>query len=161
MNHETYWMRIVPGQGLGLIRFGMTEGEVESILGEAPVSEFERDYEFSHVRLEYPEIKLNLYFGQENDFRFDSMMAFEDPVYELFGEPLFPSQKSKILDLLQRNLDRKDLKEVVERNNEELGESEVWVPSMRSTFYFDEHGFLLEFQCAPFFDSDDSIVWPL
>lgn len=161
MNHDTRWMTIIPGQGLGLIRFGMTENEVESILGEAPVSEFERDAGFSQVRLEYPDKDLNIYFGQENGFKLDSIIVFENSIYELFGEPLFPGGRDKILDLLQRNLAQEDLKEVVEKDNDELEESEIWIPSMRSTFYFDEHGFLRELQWSPFFDSDDNIVWPL
>jgi len=110
MNHDTGWMTIVPGQGLGSIRFGMTEREVESILGEAPVPEFERDGELSYVRMEYPGKDLNIYFSQENEFRLDSLIAFENPICELFGEPLFPRRKDKLLDLLQRNLAQENVK---------------------------------------------------
>lgn len=60
-------VEILPGIGLGPLRFGMTREDIEATLGEAPESEFVNDDRDSYLLLEYQGDHLALFFDLDSD----------------------------------------------------------------------------------------------
>lgn len=153
-------LSISPGRGLGPVLFGMRPNEVEKILGEAPVSEFERDSGDSYRTLGYPDKEVLFYFHEKNDWRLSSIEIGGSLLYALFGEAIFSKQREEIIELLRENLGQESLSQVEEEYVEGLSQTMLWVPSIRGWFYFGEGGALEEFQWSAFYGSDDEIAWP-
>lgn len=150
---------ILPGCGLSVIRFGMAPAEVDEKLGKPLESTTEEAEGHSYLLLEYPE-GLYLFFDSEYGLRLSSLEVDQRFPCTLFGEPLFPNHRERLLELLDRHLSRSQISAIQESEDEALESRSLWIPSLGMTFYFGLPGTLTECQWGPLFDSNDEIIWP-
>jgi hypothetical protein len=153
-------LEIIPGKGLGELRFGMTSQAAEHILGEAPESKFEDDGPDSYGLLAYRDRGIFLHFDQAEDFRLCTIEVQSRPGFILFGQPLFPRNEEEVMSLLKRGTTPAGLEGVKETDMPNIGERSIFVPSLAGTFYFDESGQLQSFQWETFTDAHDERIWP-
>lgn len=99
-------MEVVPGQGVGSLRYGMYRTDVEALLGEAELSSREQ-YTDAAVRdlywsLDYFSLGLSLTFNQEDNYRL-SCITLSRTGFELFGADLIGIPYTKLRTLLANN----------------------------------------------------------
>jgi hypothetical protein len=152
-------LEILPGQGIGVIRFGMTRAEIEEKLGKPLDASVEEDESYSWLVLEYPE-GLYLFFDSEEDFRLSSLEVDRRFPCTLFTEQLVDKNREQVLELLNRQLSRHQIVSIEEEEDEDLQYKSIWISSLGVRFYFDLSDELQEVQWGPLFGSDDGIIWP-
>lgn len=153
-------LRIIPGVGLGALRFGMTSFDAERIVGKAPESTFEADGPYSYGMLAYRPQGLFLFFDEAHDLRLTNIEVQSTLGVTLFGAPLFPANSETVRDLLSRHLSGEHLEKLELESLEVVGERALSAPSLGGTFYFDESGSLQSFQWGPFPGPQGEILWP-
>lgn len=151
---------VLPGEGFGPLRFGLTMAEVETMLGEAPRSYFEEDGAYSYHFLDYPDVGVILFFHQDDDFRLSSIEIEFVLSATLFGVLLFPMSKADVMSLLRSNLQETDLAKITEDCYHPFAQRSLHVPALRGDFYFDPYDALEEFHWGPFYGPDDEVIWP-
>ena len=160
-------MEFEPLVGFGKVKFGMTQSEVEAILGKAnevlkdePFGEDEDDYV---TILNYYELGLSLSFDKVEDYRLTDIMTDGECNIGLPGgikvgmtEAAFKKAAPKSdmgpfdeLDMTEESFD--------EGNDENLSGYEFYDAGI--TVYFKE-GILDTIQMGPEFDDNDEVVWP-
>ncbi len=153
---------IIPGVGLGTLKFGMTRDEVKKLVGKPDEVEnlpgFEEEVNDELESWHYDEHEFSLVFDADYDWRLVSI-AVSDPYFTFHGKNIIGMEKQETLDLLS-NLgieisNEEDLSDD-ENPNLELIESEdaglmVW-------FADDE---VIEIQILPDVEEDgETLIWP-
>ena len=153
---------IIPGVGLGTLKFGMTRDEVKKLVGKPDEVEnlpgFEEEVNDELESWHYDEHEFSLVFDADYDWRLVST-AVSDPYFTFHGKNIIGMDKQETLDLLS-NLgieisNEEDLSDD-ENPNLELIESEdaglmVW-------FADDE---VIEIQILPDVEEDgETLIWP-
>ncbi|MBK7807489.1 MAG: hypothetical protein WAT37_04790 [Saprospiraceae bacterium] len=153
---------IIPGVGLGTLKFGMTRDEVKKLVGKPDEVEnlpgFEEEVNDELESWHYDEHEFSLVFDADYDWRLVSI-AVSDPYFTFHGKNIIGMDKQETLDLLS-NLgieisNEEDLSDD-ENPNLELIESEdaglmVW-------FADDE---VIEIQILPDVEEDgETLIWP-
>ena len=153
---------IIPGVGLGTLKFGMTRDEVKKLVGKPDEVEnlpgFEEEVNDELESWHYAEHEFSLVFDADYDWRLVSI-AVSDPYFTFHGKNIIGMDKQETLDLLS-NLgieisNEEDLSDD-ENPNLELIESEdaglmVW-------FADDE---VIEIQILPDVEEDgETLIWP-
>ena len=153
---------IIPGVGLGTLKFGMTRDEVKKLVGKPDEVEnlpgFEEEVNDELESWHYDEHEFSLVFDADYDWRLVSI-AVSDPYFTFHGKNIIGMDKQETLDLLS-NLgieisNEEDLSDD-ENPNLELIESEdaglmVW-------FADDE---VIEIQILPDVEEDgETMIWP-
>lgn len=153
---------IIPGVGLGTLKFGMTRDEVKKLVGKPDEVEnlpgFEEEVNDELESWHYDEHEFSLVFDADYDWRLVSI-AVSDPYFIFHGKNIIGMDKQETLDLLS-NLgieisNEEDLSDD-ENPNLELIESEdaglmVW-------FADDE---VIEIQILPDVEEDgETLIWP-
>ena len=97
---------IVPGVGLGGIKFGMTRDEVKVVIGPPDDIEslpgFEEEVNDQLESWHYDEYEFSLVFDEVYEWRLVSI-AVSDPYFTLFGEHIIDMSKQEALDILEKN----------------------------------------------------------
>ena len=153
---------IIPGVGLGTLKFGMTRDEVKKLVGKQDEVEnlpgFEEEVNDELESWHYDEHEFSLVFDADYDWRLVSI-AVSDPYFTFHGKNIIGMDKQETLGLLS-NLgieisNEEDLSDD-ENPNLELIESEdaglmVW-------FADDE---VIEIQILPDVEEDgETLIWP-
>ncbi len=153
---------IIPGVGLGTLKFGMTRDDVKKLVGKPDEVEnlpgFEEEVNDELESWHYDEHEFSLVFDADYDWRLVSI-AVSDPYFTFHGKNIIGMDKQETLDLLS-NLgieisNEEDLSDD-ENPNLELIESEdaglmVW-------FADDE---VIEIQILPDVEEDgETLIWP-
>ena len=153
---------IIPGVGLGTLKFGMTRDEVKKLVGKPDEVEnlpgCEEEVNDELESWHYDEHEFSLVFDADYDWRLVSI-AVSDPYFTFHGKNIIGMDKQETLDLLS-NLgieisNEEDLSDD-ENPNLELIESEdaglmVW-------FADDE---VIEIQILPDVEEDgETLIWP-
>ncbi len=150
--------KIIPGVGFDNIKFGMTQDEVEGILGEPDEVE-EQNYgegESAEV-FYYDEAGLSMSFDAEEDYRLVEI-SFEDDNFVLFdsihiGQPieeaLSLAEKANMgeYDIEDLSLDGFDGKELYAFDKDNIN---LWA----------DDKILSSIQIGPYWLDDDNIKWP-
>lgn len=149
---------IIPGVGFDKIKFGMTQDEVESILGEPDEVEEQNygDGESAEVYY-YDEIGVSMSFDAEEEFRLVEI-SLEDEEFILLdtihvGQPL-----EEVLSLA-------DKAELGEYDSEDLsndgfeGKELFTFEKDNINFWFDDQ-ILSSIQIGPYWIDDENIKWP-
>ena len=151
---------IKQGQGLGVLKFGMSRSEVKLLLGEPS---FIDDYSHSDSvndlteSWEYDDLALSISFDEEEKWRL-TMMSVTADFYELEGESLIGLNEEKIQQVLTSlKFENVGLEDCSEIEGEDHKVIEIEEKSMN--FWFID-GVLDEIQWSPLFIDDDTIQWP-
>ncbi|MBN1953175.1 MAG: hypothetical protein JW801_18365 [Bacteroidales bacterium] len=152
--------RIVPGYGLGTLKFGTTREDVKALLGEPDETEsyaFEESPVDTTESWHYDELELSMSFDEEADWRLTTVSVSSD---EFILERFHPvgMRKEELLAELSR-LDIRDLQHedysTDETPNQELYSSE----DLAMNFWLEE-GVVSEIQWGPLFIDEDTVDWP-
>lgn len=161
MTKEHEIKEIIPGEGLGIIKFGMTRDQLKLILGNADETETDytdgiedEDIETWH----YDELDLSVQFSESTDFRLISIATGADYA-ELEEARLIGKDQSFLMD----HLDKIGIDDSVEEEMEdETGEKvKIVVSDETGLTFWMEDGAISEIQWIPLLDEDEeSIAWP-
>ena len=150
---------IMPGKGLGTLRFGATREQVKNTIGDADeVEKYSLD-EFDSDDTEawhYDEKGISLSFDQEHDWKLSSI-AVSGEEYKLEGNQLIGKSVEEIEDLCEKQ-GWGELQEDEEIAEEEAGIAMLHLEEKGISFWF-EDDVLSEVQLSPLF-VNDQIVWP-
>ena len=148
-------MNILPGIGIGSIKYGITELELIANLGK-PDKVIEEDEE--NRELYYAEKNLFFSFCQEDGFRL-GMVTISGSGYPIFKKDIFGLSLKSVKVFLAKNTSEIPEYEEHINNNTELTES-LNYNSMGILIWF-ESGSLTEMQCSYLFEPDnETIIWP-
>ncbi len=144
---------IKPGTGYGKIKFGASMDDIEARLGKP--SEIERD-EDQLTYWHYDDEILSLTFDGTEGWKLSSLLA-GDLGMKLFDQDLDELSQEGLKALLKengaKNVTSQD--EIVDGATIDTIEAE----DLEMIFWF-ENGDLTEVQWGPFFNDEDSIMWP-
>ncbi|TBW29966.1 hypothetical protein [Gramella sp. KN1008] len=151
-------MEIKPLQGIGMIKFGMTEKELTEVLGD-PTNRQSTSFPANNSEstdLEYAHLGLRFNLTTENNLRLESI-SINDGGYSLFGE--YPiGQEVSFLN-----------KESVKRNMPDLELEYEYMQPGKDSYYSEEKGVLIYSEGGvitslvlfPEYDTTgENIIWP-
>jgi len=155
-------MAILPGQGLGIIKFGMSRDEIRSILGN-PDEVDQYGYEDSDddddqtEAWHYDELNASFSFDALDDWRLNAI-AVSDPEYLLNNKSLIGLSRME----LQETLSDFGLGEIKaeEWSHEEMPDDRLLSIDEASMNFWMEDDQLAEIQWGPLIDEDDNVHWP-
>lgn len=155
---------IKSGIGLGILKFGMRQEEVTTLLGEPNETETssfpsfdEDDATIDTETWHYDELELSLGFDEEENWRLVSIGVTSDN-YTLFNKGIIGVSKSELADHLKNNEIDDLVKE--ELPGEDYPDQELFCSEkLGINFWFDNNE-LSEIQWAPFMLDDEVIEWP-
>jgi hypothetical protein len=137
---------ILPGIGLGPLRFKMTKSEIANILGEPEeVAEFDSDQ-----HLYYPSLGIFLFFEAEAGGRLSGIEVNARCRCSLEGELVFAKKRDKLTLILQTMLSRLELptEGAVIYLDENRG-TRITTKAFGMDFYFNEDGLLESINWSP------------
>ena len=164
---------IRPGQGLGLLKFGMTRHQVRMLLGEPDEMDalvyneegsdevdalvYNEEGSDAGEAWHYDTLELSVSFDRHADWKLVSM-AVSSPEYTFNGTPLIQLNKTELLRQLKMlgisDLDQEDLSTSDAPNYHLLSSEGLCIN------FFLEEDKLSEIQWSPLFEEDDTIIWP-
>ena len=154
--------KIIPGTGLGELKFGLTKDEVTAIVGKPDDIEnlpgFDEEVNDQLESWHYDELEFSLVFDGDYDWRLVSI-AVSDPFFQLDGHNIIGMKKdtlSLVLDNLGIEISNEE--EISDEDNPDmyLLESEdaglmIWL----------EEGEVIEIQILPDVEDDgETVKWP-
>jgi hypothetical protein len=151
---------IIPGVGLGPLKFGMSREAVKLMLGEPSFID-----KYSHSdsandlteSWEYEELALSLSFDEEEQWKL-MMISVTSDFYELDGANLIGMKEEKLLrELDEIDLGYLNLEDCSDTDSEEQKVIEI---DEKSINFWLISGVLDEIQWSPLFSDDDTIKWP-
>ena len=151
---------ILPGVGLGKIRFGMTRDQIKFILGEP--EEVDNFYLDDAKKCEseswyYDSKGLSLSFEAEEDWKLITIEVDEEG-FTLQGNTVIGISKKELYVLLEE-LDITDLYEEATPMNETETHELVSSDSFEINFWLEENR-VSEIQWGPLYSSEDTVNWP-
>ncbi|MGB3466724.1 MAG: hypothetical protein WBA74_15700 [Cyclobacteriaceae bacterium] len=161
MTKEHEIKNIVPGEGLGIIKFGMTKDQLKLILGNADETETDytdgiedEDIETWH----YDELDLSVQFSESTNYRLISIATGADYA-EFEGATLIGKDRDFLVDHLEKAGVEDILEEEIE---DESGEKvKILVSDELGLNFWMEDGAVSEIQWIPMLEDDEeNICWP-
>ena len=151
---------IQPGCGLGCLRFGMQQDQVEKLVAGEGRTERVEDGEYSYRVLNYEKAGISLFFA-ESTGKLTSIEVARNSQCTLYDKQIFGLRRREVVSFVMQNLAAKGSGGGVEETDREaIGEFGVYVPDLRLSLYFDLADNLQEVHWGLFYDSADEIVWP-
>lgn len=153
---------IIPGVGLGAIKFGMTRDEVKKIAGKPDDVEnlpgFEEEVNDELESWHYDEHEFSLVFDADYDWRLVSI-AVSDPFFTFHGKSIVGMEKQEVLDLFaEHTIEISNVEDVSDEENPDLELIESDDEGMMVWFENDE---VIEVQILPDVEEDgETLVWP-
>ncbi len=151
---------IIPGCGLGKVKFGMTRAEVKSILGppdHQEITHYGEDESDQSDAWEYHPLRLDLSFEEVEDWKL-MILSVSSEDYLFKGSSLIGLTLDELMEELEilgvADLEIEDMSSE-ENPNQKLISSE----ELALNFWLHED-ILEEIQWGPQFIDDDSIKWP-
>jgi hypothetical protein len=154
-------LEIIPGVGVGKVKFGMNKSDVILMLGEPDRRE---EVEYNSVthdqasRFYYFNLKLCLSFECDDDYRLGCITVLGYG-YKLFNRDLY-------------NLPKDTVRKLVAKCSGEIAKDEDWSTDEDSSlecldhdglsilFWF-KNGYLNKLECSYFFEPDgETVIWP-
>lgn len=150
---------IKPGEGLGIIKFGMTRAQVQALLGEPDDMDAyaDPDLDYASESWHYDELEVSLTFDEDVDWKLVTI-AVSSPDYELHNKKLIGLSTEALLEAV------KDL-ELGEYETEDWSSEEVpdhkliSFPGPQLNFWL-EDGELTEIQWGLLFSDEETVRWP-
>jgi len=157
---EKIQVEIIPGVGLGKLRFGMSREEVKAILGTPDHQEitFYGDDETDRSDAwEYHPLRLDLSFEEAEDWRLTILSVSSDD-YLLKGISLIGLSQEELMEALEV-LDIKDL-EIEDLSSEDHPDQLLISSESLGVNFWLHKGILEEIQWGPLFADEHTIIWP-
>ncbi|NJO88476.1 MAG: hypothetical protein HC831_05540 [Chloroflexia bacterium] len=149
---------IVPGRGVGEILLGMTQNQVENIIGKPDEIE-EVDYEDgeSAITWFYYDLQIDLNFESEDDLRL-SFISVENEKYSLGGKIKVGMDKASVLAACKAlNLSEPEIEDF---SSEDVPDQELIGLEKENLNLWFTDGKLDEIQFGPFWKDDETPIWP-
>ncbi|WP_420318700.1 hypothetical protein [Ekhidna sp.] len=158
---EKIQVDILPGIGLGKLKFGMSRDEVKSMLGEPnhqEITHYGDDEEDKSDAWEYHPLRLDMSFEEAEDWRL-TILSVSSEDYLFKGSSLIGLSQEELMeeldlhgikDLEIEDLSSKDHPEQILIASEELGMN-FWL----------HQDILEEIQWGPLFADENTIQWPV
>ncbi len=153
---------IVPGTGLGDIKFGMTRKEVERLAGKPDETEHlpglddnpKDDLEVWH----YDEYEFSVIFDAEYDWRVVSI-SLSDPYFHLFGKSIIGMPNDQALSFLKEmDIEISDFEDMSDEDCSDLQKLES---DANGLIMWIEEGRVCEIQMVPEMEDDgETYKWP-
>ena len=151
---------IVPGVGLGNLKFGMIRDEVKNLLGEPnDIDEYSYSDDDNDLTEDwyYDDLYLSIGFDEEDNWKLVTI-AVNSTFYEFDNNQLIDLDKDKVVDLLTKsNIIDLEFEQWSgdESSNNTLISSEknglnIWLDNEKVT----------EIQIEPLYDENENIKWP-
>lgn len=151
---------IKTGEGLGIIKFGMTREQVRAILGEPDDIDTYSDSDLEDDASEswhYDELEISLSFDEDTDWKLVTI-AVSSPNYAFHNKNLIGLPAEALMAEL-KPLELGDY-ESEDWSSEEIPDHKlISFPEVQLNFWF-EDGELTEIQWGPLFSDEDTIRWP-
>ena len=149
---------IIPGEGLGNIKFGHTRNDVQSIIGDPDEIEIFEEEGMEGEAWHYDELELSLSFDKLEDWRLVTF-AVSSEYYQLGGKTLVGKQRLEVINSLSE-LGYGPLESDANVGQNGTESKLLMANSIETNFWF-ENDFLSEIQWGPFFKDDETIDWPV
>lgn len=153
---------VIPGVGLGSLKFGMSRDEVKALLGKPDdvesVPGFDEEVNDELESWHYDEHEFSIVFDADYDWKLVSI-AISDPYFTFHGESLIGMSREKVMDFVKKHdIEISGVEDLSDDENPELElvESE----EMGLMFWFDGD-IAIEMQILPDVEDDgETIKWP-
>jgi hypothetical protein len=153
---------IIPGVGLGTIKFGMTRDEVKNIAGKPDEIEnvpgFDEEVNDELESWHYDEYEFSLVFDAEYEWRLVSI-AVSDPYFLFEGKSIIGMPKNEVMDLLNKaNI---EISNVEDLSDEETPDLELVESDEAGLMVWFENEEAIEMQILPDVEDDgETLIWP-
>lgn len=153
---------IIPGVGIGDIKFGMSREEVRKIAGKPEDIEnlpgFEEEISDTLESWHYDEYEFSLVFDADYDWKMVSI-AVSDPFFTFHGKSIVGMDKQEVMDLLeQHNIEISSIEDVSDLENPDL---ELIESENEGLMIWLEEGEVIEMQILPDVEDDgETVIWP-
>lgn len=151
---------IIPGEGLGDIKFGMSQSEIMDLIGPPIEKEIFRDEDDPNLEIEawhYDEVEMSLGFEKIDDFKLVNIAA-SSPMFEFKKKKLIGLNKEKlILTLDAIGLNEFLLEEVMVDEDEKVA---VYRSNETGLTFFLDNDVLSEILITVIEDENEQIIWP-
>lgn len=157
---EKAHIEIIPGEGLGKLKFGMSREEVKAILGEPDhqeVTHYGDDISDQSDAWEYHPLRLDLSFEEAEDWRL-VIISVSSEDYQLKGSSLIGLDMDELMEELDM-LGVKDL-EIEDLSSEDHPDQKLISSEELALNFWIHQDILEEIQWGPQFIDDDTIKWP-
>lgn len=149
---------IVPGRGVGEVLLGMTRDQVEKIIGKPDeIEEVDYDDGESAITWFYYDLQIDLNFESEDELRL-SFISVENENYSLGGKINVGMDKQAVLKACEElgfsNVEIEDFSSEDVPNQELIG-----LEKENLNFWLTD-GKLDEIQFGPFWEDDETPIWP-
>jgi len=152
---------IIPGVGLGDLKFGMTRDQVKKLFGKPDEIEKESLEEDDDEGLleswHYDELELSMGFDEDVDWRLITLAVSSDK-YTFKDKKLVGLSRNKVLEILAE-LGLKNLY-IEDCSDEDNPKSELICSEEMGINFWMEDGELTEIQWGPEYIDEDTVVWP-
>jgi len=153
---------ILPGVGLGTLKFGMTRDEVKKLVGKPDEVEnlpgFEEEVNDELESWHYDEHEFSLVFDADYDWRLVSI-AVSDPYFTFHGKSFIGMEKQETLDFLSNlGIEISNEEDLSDEENPDLELIESEDAGLMVWFANDE---VIEIQILPDVEEDgETLIWP-
>jgi hypothetical protein len=153
---------IIPGVGLGTLKFGMTRDEVKKLVGKPDEIEnlpgFEEEVNDELESWHYDEHEFSLVFDADYDWKLVSI-AVSDPYFTFHGKNIIGMDKQETLDLLSNlGIEISNEEDLSDEENPDLELIESEDAGLMVWFANDE---VIEIQILPDVEEDgETLIWP-
>jgi hypothetical protein len=153
---------IIPGVGLGTLKFGMTRDDVKKLVGKPDEIEnlpgFEEEVNDELESWHYDEHEFSLVFDADYDWRLVSI-AVSDPYFTFHGKSIIGMDKQETLDLLSNlGIEISNEEDLSDEENPDLELIESEDAGLMVWFANDE---VIEIQILPDVEEDgETLIWP-
>lgn len=153
---------IIPGVGLGALKFGMTRDEVKKLAGKPDDVEnlpgFEEEVNDELESWHYDEHEFSLVFDADYDWRLVSI-AVSDPYFTFHGASIVGMEKQAVMDLLESH--KIEISNVEDVSDEENPSLELIESDDAGIMIWFENDEVIEVQILPDVEEDgETLVWP-
>lgn len=157
---EKIQVEIVPGVGLGKLKFGMSRDEVKTILGEPDhqeITSYGDDDSDQSDAWEYHPLRLDLSFEEAEDWRL-TILSVSSEDYMFKGSSLIGLNQEELMEELDV-LRVKDL-EIEDMSSEDHPEQTLISSDELGMNFWLHKDILEEIQWGPLFEDENTIRWP-
>ncbi len=157
---EKQHIDIIPGVGLGEVKFGMNREEVKSILGEPnhqQITSYGQNDDDRSDAWEFHPLRLDLSFEEAEDWRL-MIISVSSEDYLFKGSPLIGLSLDELMEELEI-LGLKDL-EIEDTSSEENPDQKLVSSEELALNFWLYEDILEEIQWGPQFIDDNTIRWP-
>ncbi|MEQ6165674.1 MULTISPECIES: hypothetical protein [unclassified Ekhidna] len=153
-------VEIIPGVGLGKLKFGMSREDVKTILGEPnhqEITSYSEDESDQSDAWEYHPLRLDLSFEEAEDWKL-TILSVSSEDYLFKGSSLVGLNQDELMEELEL-LGVKDL-EIEDMSSEDHPEQLLISSEALGINFWLHKDILEEIQWGPLFEDEHTIKWP-